>query len=54
MEGKRVIVHGFGNCGYWAAKFFEMAGAKIISLVGSKSGAYNPNGFNVDDAFNYY
>lgn len=45
MEGKTVIVHGVGNCGSWAAKFAKKAGAKVIGLVGSRGGAYNPEGF---------
>jgi len=26
IKGKTVIVQGFGNVGYWAAKFFENNG----------------------------
>ena len=55
LEGKTVIVHGIGNCGKFAAKFFQEEGAKVIGLVGSKSGVYNPNGFkSIDDTIKYY
>jgi len=55
LAGKSVIVHGVGNCGKFAAKFFQEEGAKIIGLVGSKSGVYNPNGFkSIDDTIAYY
>merc|ERR1712137_909582 len=32
IKGKSVIVQGFGNVGYWACKFLEENGAKIIGV----------------------
>jgi len=44
-----------GNCGRYAAKFFHEEGAKIIGLVGSSAGIYNPDGFkNPVEAIDYY
>lgn len=33
LEGKRIIIQGFGNVGYWAAKFFAANGATIIGVA---------------------
>jgi glutamate dehydrogenase (NAD(P)+) len=54
IKGKSVVIQGLGNVGYWAAKFFEAEGAKIIGIVEYNSSIYNPGGFNVDDASNYF
>jgi glutamate dehydrogenase (NAD(P)+) len=35
---------GFGNVGYWAARFFAEAGAKIIAVAELNGAAYNPDG----------
>lgn len=54
IKDKTIIVQGLGNVGYWAAKFCEEAGAKLIGIVEYNSAVYNPEGFSVDDAFNYF
>jgi len=33
LEGKRVVVQGLGNVGYYAAKFFQEGGAVIVGLA---------------------
>lgn len=33
VEGKRVVVQGFGNVGYHAAKFLAEGGAKVIAIA---------------------
>jgi len=53
VKGKKVIIQGFGNVGYWAAHFFEQAGAKIIAVSEYNGAVYNPNGLNVDDLLKY-
>lgn len=50
LAGKTVIVQGFGAVGYWASKFMEQDGAKIIGIVEYNSAIYNPNGINPDEA----
>lgn len=49
IQGKRVIVQGFGNVGYWTAKHFQsQGGAKIIGIVEKNSAIYNENGLDPD------
>ncbi|KAF0432771.1 glutamate dehydrogenase [Gigaspora margarita] len=53
IKDLRIIIQGFGKVGYWAAKFFEQNGAKIIGIGEKECGVYNPNGLNIDKLFNY-
>jgi glutamate dehydrogenase (NAD(P)+) len=48
LKDVRIIIQGFGNVGYWAAKFFERNGAKIIGIAEREGGIYNPQGLNVE------
>lgn len=48
MEGKRIIVQGLGNVGYYAAKFCQEAGALIIGVAEYEGGVYNEKGIDVD------
>lgn len=47
IAGKSVIVQGFGNVGYYAAHYFEAAGAKVIGVVEYNSGVFNPSGLDI-------
>ena len=49
LEGKKVIVQGLGNVGYWSAKFFEDAGAIIVGIAEYHGSIYNKDGLKVDD-----
>jgi glutamate dehydrogenase (NAD(P)+) len=53
IEGKRVIVQGLGNVGYWAAHFFEKAGAKIIGLAEYEGAILDEKGLNVEAVFQH-
>ncbi|KAG0091454.1 glutamate dehydrogenase [Podila epicladia] len=53
IVGKTVIIQGFGNVGYWAAKFFANNGAKVIGISEHDVAAYNPNGLNIDSIFKH-
>jgi glutamate dehydrogenase (NAD(P)+) len=44
----RIVIQGFGNVGYWAAKFASEAGARVVAVSDVAGGAYNPNGLDVD------
>jgi glutamate dehydrogenase (NAD(P)+) len=48
IEGKTVVVQGFGNVGYHLAKFLrEEDGAKIIAIGEWDGGVYDPKGIDV-------
>lgn len=47
IEGKTVVVQGFGNVGYHSAKFFEEAGAKVIAIGEYDGTIFNADGLNI-------
>jgi len=45
LEGKRVAVQGFGNVGYYVARFLsEEDGCRIVAVGDVNGGVYNPEG----------
>ena len=48
LEGKRVVVQGLGNVGYYAARFFEEGGAVVVGLAESEGAISNPKGLDID------
>jgi len=47
--GKAVVVQGFGNVGYYAAKFLsEMGGARIVGVVEYNGAVFKPDGLDVE------
>ena len=48
IKGKTFVVQGLGNVGYWAAKFLQQDGAKIIGIIEYNSAIFNSKGFDVD------
>lgn len=48
LEGKRVVVQGLGNVGYYAANFCQHGGAVIIALAEYEGAIHNPNGLDVE------
>ncbi|MCE4623824.1 MAG: Glu/Leu/Phe/Val dehydrogenase [Caldisphaeraceae archaeon] len=46
IEGKTVAVQGFGNVGYFAAKFLKEMGARVVGLSDIKGGIYSSKGFD--------
>ncbi|BFI73629.1 glutamate dehydrogenase 2 [Nanoarchaeota archaeon] len=50
IEGEKIIIQGFGNVGYYTAKFLEEMGANIIGISDSKGGVINENGINIEKA----
>ncbi len=48
IQGKRVVIQGLGNVGYYAAKFFQEAGAVIVGLAESEGSIASPAGLDVE------
>ena len=48
LNGKTVVVQGLGNVGYYAAKFFQEAGAKLIGLAEYEGAIYDPSGLDLE------
>ena len=53
IEGKTVIVQGFGNVGYYAAKVMEENGAIIVGIAEYEGGLYNAKGIDIEDLKKY-
>jgi len=53
LAGKSIIVQGFGNVGYHAARYFHRAGAKIIGVIEWNGSLFNENGIDPIDLDNY-
>ncbi|MBO3768706.1 MAG: Glu/Leu/Phe/Val dehydrogenase [Candidatus Brockarchaeota archaeon] len=49
IEGKTIAVQGYGNVGYYAAKFLSEMGAKVVAVSDSLGGIYNERGLNPDE-----
>jgi len=48
IAGHTFCFQGFGNVGYWAAKFVEQDGGKVTTIIERDCAAYKADGFNVD------
>ncbi|MEX1381914.1 Glu/Leu/Phe/Val dehydrogenase, partial [Lutibacter sp.] len=53
LEGKKYIVQGFGNVGYWVSHFLAKEGALLISVQDAFGTIYNAKGIAVEDLQNY-
>lgn len=53
LDGKKVIVQGLGNVGYWSAKNLQQGGATIVGIAEYEGGIYDKNGLDVDEVFNH-
>jgi glutamate dehydrogenase (NAD(P)+) len=47
IDGKRIVVQGLGNVGYYAAKFLQEAGARIVAIAEYDGAIYNSDGLDV-------
>ena len=48
VEGKRVIVQGWGNVGSTAAYYLAQAGAKVVGIIDRNGGLLRPEGLSFD------
>lgn len=46
LKGKKYIVQGFGNVGYWAAHFMHETGAKLIAVQDHSGTIFNTDGID--------
>lgn len=54
IEGKKVVVQGLGNVGYWAAYLMQNDGGAVIVGLAEREGAiYDPKGLNVEEVFKH-
>ncbi|MDH3645456.1 MAG: Glu/Leu/Phe/Val dehydrogenase [Gammaproteobacteria bacterium] len=53
LDGKRVIVQGLGNVGYFAAKYLQEDGALITGVAEYEGGIYDADGLDVDAVFKH-
>jgi len=48
LQGKTVVVQGFGNVGYHTAKFLQDAGAVVVGIAEYEGAVHDPEGLDVD------
>jgi len=48
IGGKRVVIQGLGNVGYFAAKFFQEAGAVLVGLAEAEGAIADPKGLDLE------
>jgi glutamate dehydrogenase (NAD(P)+) len=53
LQGKRIVVQGLGNVGYYSAKFLQEGGADIVAIAEIEGGIYDPKGLDVDDVLKH-
>lgn len=53
IDGKKIIVQGLGNVGFYAAKFCQEGGGIIIGIIEREGGILNENGLDVDAVLNH-
>ncbi len=53
LEGKTVVIQGFGNVGMYAAKAFRDMGMKVLAISDSKSGLYDETGLDIEAICKY-
>jgi glutamate dehydrogenase (NAD(P)+) len=53
ISGKRIIVQGIGNVGYYSAKFCMEGGGIITGISEREGGIYNENGLDVEKVFQH-
>ena len=53
IAGKRVIVQGLGNVGFYSAKFCSEGGAIVVGIAEREGGIYNDKGLDIEAVFKH-
>ncbi len=53
LNGKKFIVQGFGNVGYWASHFLANDGALLLAVQDAHATLINENGIEVEQLFEH-
>src|SRR6476646_3592651 len=53
LAGKRVVIQGLGNVGYFAAKYFSEGGAILVGLAEAEGAIANPKGLDLEKVMAY-
>ncbi|MEO2052574.1 MAG: Glu/Leu/Phe/Val dehydrogenase [Allomuricauda sp.] len=53
LKGKKFIVQGFGNVGYWAAYFLEREGAVLTAVQDAYGSIHNDQGISTENLLAY-
>ncbi len=53
LKGKTVIIQGFGNVGYYSAKFLQEEGALVVGIAEFEGGVYDANGLDIEELFKH-
>ncbi|HEX2451556.1 MAG TPA: Glu/Leu/Phe/Val dehydrogenase [Gemmatimonadales bacterium] len=48
LAGKRVVIQGLGNVGYFTARFFQEGGAILVGLAEAEGAIANPKGLEIE------
>jgi glutamate dehydrogenase (NAD(P)+) len=54
LKGKRVIIQGFGNVGYYSAKFFSEYGCPVTTIIEYNGAIHNPDGLDIEALKDYH
>ncbi len=53
IEGKKVVIQGLGNVGYYTTKFFQEAGAVIIAISEFEGAIYSAKGLDLGEVYKH-
>jgi len=53
IGGKRIILQGLGNVGYYSGKYCMEGGGVIVGIAEREGGIYNPDGLDVHQVFEH-
>ena len=54
LQGKKIIIQGFGKVGSWAAKFLHEGGCQIVGVIEKNSGIYDSKVIDIPKAIEYW